>query len=489
MNSKKQRTVSTSFAVFLNTFLIISTVIVFAVLLFLSYENMVNSTIEENVQQTTKTVSDVTEDYISTFAEIDPEESARLFDKYLHSKLLEDNGKIFIADEEGIILFSNQYYEGTHVVGSETRETIRQCSNNDNNTITERTDGGVLVMSCLKIPNTSMYCICINSADLDAVRAEFNSVILIPGLVAMLFAVALFIGFIGLTVRPFREISSTIAKVSEGDFSARIDKKYTSVSGSGSFTVSSDMADMARTVNQMIESLDNQEKDRNVFISSVAHDIRTPLTSINGFITAMLDGTISPDNQEKYLLMIKQEVDRIRKLIMSMTEASSLSHVDPELMEAFDIKDVVEDVTSNLEPQLNDKNITILTDVDTSAGTSVYGEAQQLCRVIVNIITNAIKFTPEGGTIKVSTWPDTKEGVMKIAVDDSGPGVEKEKRSRVFESFYKADPSRKQEGFGLGLYICKMILQGHGQTIILDESTELGGARFVFSFPRPPENK
>ena len=116
----------------------------------------------------------------------------------------------------------------------------------------------------------------------------------------------------------------------------------------------------------------------------------------------------------------------------------------------------------------------------------VYGEIQMLCRVLLNIVTNAIKFTPDGGKIIISSESDRKH-CRFIKVEDSGPGVEPEKRSRVFESFYKADPSRKQEGFGLGLYICKQILTGHGQTIRLEESPELGGAMFVFSFPLPPQ--
>ena len=98
-------------------------------------------------------------------------------------------------------------------------------------------------------------------------------------------------------------------------------------------TLSSDLTEMARDVNSMIETLENQENDRAIFISSVAHDIRTPLTSINGFVTAMMDGTIPPEMYEKYLTRIKSEVDRIRSLVVSMTEASSLSHVDPSLMD------------------------------------------------------------------------------------------------------------------------------------------------------------
>ena len=118
-----------------------------------------------------------------------------------------------------------------------------------------------------------------------------------------------------------------------------------------------------------------------------------------------------------------------------------------------------------------------------------YGDAQQLCRVFMNIVTNAIKFTPENGKINVTAASDDKEKKILISVEDSGPGIEPEKRNRVFESFYKADPSRKQEGFGLGLYICKQILSGHDQTIYVDGSETLGGARFVFTFPYVPEDK
>lgn len=484
MNNTQRRTVSTSFAVFLNTFLIISTVIVFAVLLFLSYENMIDGAIADKVASTRKTACDVAEDY-SVFFAASPDGKGEIYNAYLHSDLLSDNGKIYIVDGQGIIYFSNQNWNDSsmHAVDSEFVDLIADCQALDDKSLYEISDNKIWCMSCIPIDGTDMFSLVIDTYDIALVKSEFVSVILIPGLIAMLFAVALFIGFVGLTVKPIREISKTISKVSTGDFTARIDPKYINPGGS-SLIVSSDLSDMGKTVNYMIESLDNQEKDRNVFISSVAHDIRTPLTSINGFITAMLDGTIPYENQEKYLILIKQEVDRIRKLIVSMTEASSLSHVDPELMEEFDIKDVIEDIVDNLEPQLKEKRISLTTDIDTSDGTLVYGEAAQLCRVIVNIVSNAIKFTPENGTIIVSSWPE-KNNKMGISVEDSGPGVEKEKRARVFESFYKADPSRKQEGFGLGLYICKMILQGHGQSIVLDESSTLGGAKFVFSFPRP----
>lgn len=172
-----------------------------------------------------------------------------------------------------------------------------------------------------------------------------------------------------------------------------------------------------------------------------------------------------------------------------MTEASSLSHPDPEMMEDFNVNDMIIDIIDNLEAQLTDKQIRVIKSLDPTPGVKAYGEAQQLCRVIINIITNAIKFTPTNGSIKVSTEADPKNRKIVISVEDSGAGVEESKRQRIFESFYQADPSRKSEGFGLGLYICKQILAGHDQTIICDESRELGGAKFVFSFPYPPERQ
>ena len=279
-----------------------------------------------------------------------------------------------------------------------------------------------------------------------------------------------------------KEISNGISKVADGDLKARVNPKYTNEDDGIGFILSSEFSQMGSTVNNMIESLENQEKDREIFISSIAHDIRTPLTSINGFVTAMLDGTIPPESRDKYLNLIKQETDRIRRLVVSMTEASSLAHLNPELVEPFNTTDMIRDIIDNLESQLRDKNIKLIASLDPGPDNIAYGDAEQLCRVIVNIISNAITFTPEGGTIKVTTDGKPREKVINITIEDSGPGIEENKRKRIFESFYKADASRKVEGFGLGLYICKQILAAHGQSISCTESTDLGGARFDFTF-------
>ncbi len=484
-SSTKNKSVSVDFAVFLNTFLIISTVIVFAVLLFVSYENMSNKHLSQEQIESTDACAIVVSDYLYSHEISDNEEYANAYlNMHLKSALFEDKGEVYICDLSGNILFSNLAAPEATLPAS-VSEQLYLAGNGLYQNTEFITGLRSTIVTINKIGNTGLYSVVINHVDNTDLRYEYAEVILLPVLVSFVAAIALFIGFSVLMIRPLKNISSTVHSVAQGDFSARVDGKFTG-ENENMLVVSSDLVDMARGVNNMIESLENQESDRSIFISSIAHDIRTPLTSINGFVTAMLDGTIPDEMHEKYLTKIKAEVNRIRTLVVSMTEASSLSHIDPALMEEFDFADMADDIISELEPQLRGKNIVSEVRIDRNDNTLVYGEIQQLGRVVVNIVNNATKFTPENGKIILSATNDKKNKKMIITVEDSGPGVEPEKRQKVFESFYKVDPSRKQEGFGLGLYICKQILAGHGQSIVLEESQELGGAKFVFSFPLTP---
>ncbi len=482
---EKNKSVPGTFGLFLSVILIISTVIVFAVLLFLSYENSLNEAQNDLVLQVEKTCRDVSFDFATFFDGryefATDEQLDDIANLYISSELYSDNGSIYVIDSDINVVYANSAAD-LAINTDLYRELINHYEEGTPNTVSNLTHSDYRVLSLKHIENTDYYCAVDDSISMAAIREDYFSIVMFPALIALIVAIALFAVLTQLLISPLREMARVMNRVGEGDYSARVDKRYTNYDDQN-IAITVDLQEMARTVNDMIERLENQENDRNVFISSVAHDIRTPLTSINGFVTAMLDGTIPPEKQDRYLELIKQEVNRIRKLIVSMTEASSLSKMDPELMEEFDFNEMVTDIKDNLEPQLKEKNINLEYRLDTEGNHMVYGQSQELCRVVMNIITNAIKFTPNNGTIRVSTEPDDKEKKLIIMVEDSGPGVEKEKRNRVFESFYKADSSRKQEGFGLGLYICKQILQGHGQTIFLDESEDLGGARFVFSFP------
>lgn len=489
MANKEKRRNSISFSTIISLVLIISTVIVFTVLLFLSYESMLakaQNNGKTSVDSTSYILCNSINDALreSNDPSVINEKDVDNINKICSLLTQNFDGSIYLVSSDGTIIINEKPDRAFEflipdVIKSEGEvQAIRYG------------DGRTYVAAGYKLDQLDVWCICSSSIDRGLVFAEFRSVILVPAGIAVLFAIVLFVLAIQLTFAPVREMSKTIKKVSEGDYSVRVNKRYTDASDLRSVTSAGDIVTMAATLNEMIDKLENSESDRQIFISSIAHDIRTPLTSINGFVTAIMDGTIPPENVDKYLGLIKQEINRIRELVVSMTEASSLSHVDPDVMETFPLNDVITDVVDNLEPQLGEKNITCEVRLsDDPDANMCHGEAQQLCRVIVNIITNAIKFTPNNGKIIVSTTPNKAERNVKISVEDSGIGIPAEKRNRIFESFYKVDSSRTREGFGLGLYICKQILAGHGQTIYVDEGKELGGAKFVFSFPMAPDDK
>lgn len=484
--SRGSHRISTSLTVIVNLFLILSTVVGFAVLAFLSYENLVTNSITEVTDLAELYAGNIESDldFLSNSANVNSDDKEAYLNTLItimDSKNRASGCNLFLLDESGLLMHRSVY--SPNVIESDYRYVLDNLvyegvSVNKGDIVNSR----VVAFSAKPIENSSYHIVVVKSVSTDNMIEEFKNVVFFPWLIAIIMSLVLCLTFIHLSLKPIREMSDVIGKVAEGDYSVRVNRKYISDNEFTNDSLSSDLSDMAKTVNYMIDVLENQEHDRNIFISSVAHDIRTPLTSINGFITAMIDGIIPEEMYVKYFDMIKNEVVRIRTLVNSMTEASSLSHVDPSSMEVFSFRDMVNDIVSGLEPQLNQKYIILVKEFDDADPFECFGDPQLLSRVVYNIISNAIKFTPSGGKIKVIAYRDIKAGRLRISVDDSGPGVPTDKRARVFESFYKLDSSRKQEGFGLGLYICKQIIVGHGQSIYLDESSSLGGASFRFTF-------
>ncbi len=310
-----------------------------------------------------------------------------------------------------------------------------------------------------------------------------SNALAIPVLISFATALLLFTFMTRAIVRPIRLLSDVARKVKNGDLAARIKMPEQELSSPVQFALADEITDMITSVNEMIERLESQENDRRVFVSSIAHDIRTPLTSVKGFLSAMLDGTIPPEQMNHYLEITKAEVDRIQSLTASMSEVSSLRSVDELKIASFDINEIIQQTLVALEGQLKEKNLGVQLETDRYGGECLLarGDKEAISRVVHNLLVNAIKFTPQNGDIAVTTQFMSKKKMIYVLVEDSGPGIPQDKRSRIFESFYKLDSSRTNPGSGLGLFICKEILLAHGQSIQVDDSPVLGGARFLFT--------
>ncbi len=245
-----------------------------------------------------------------------------------------------------------------------------------------------------------------------------------------------------------------------------------------------DLMILVRTMNTMISKWEKQEHERDDLMTSISHDLRTPLTSIKGFLGAIQDGTIPPEKTEHYLNIVYLEVDRLQKLIENLFASTTIDKQNELNITVFDIEILMDQVISSLDSMITQKSININLDCQLADDeTMVMADRDKIQRVIYNILSNAVKFTPERGFIRVEILPKT-EKLISIAIEDNGEGVAKEDRQNIFNRFYKVNKSRNSEGSGMGLYIARTLLALHGQNIQVGESS-LGGARFTFTLEKP----
>ena len=300
----------------------------------------------------------------------------------------------------------------------------------------------------------------------------FSSFVLSAGLM-LLVASVLSILLTSRLTTPLRRIAAAARKFGGGDFSVRVP-----VEGDD------EVAQLAQTFNNMASSLETIDSSRASFMGNIAHELRTPMTTIKGFIDGMLDGTIPPEMQQHYLSLVSQEVGRLARLTQNMLDITKLEAGEYRVhASSYDVWETITAVVLSAEQRIEENKIQI--DGFAPSKTMVYADADLVYQVFYNIFDNAIKFTPEGGTIALSV---TKSGgAVTISVQNTGEGISPEALPFVFERFYKEDKSRglNARGSGLGLHICKVLVNLSGGKIWAE--SELGSwCRFSFTLPMNP---
>ncbi|MGP1348313.1 MAG: sensor histidine kinase [Stomatobaculum sp.] len=303
----------------------------------------------------------------------------------------------------------------------------------------------------------------------DSANEILNIVYITFGIVFLL-SLSILLLFGLFVYRPLKVITEGARQFADGALSYRIR------------TASSDeMGYLANTMNYMAEQLERSEEDERKFISNVSHDFRSPLTSIKGYLEAILDGTIPEEMQEKYLKRVIGETERLTGLTQRMLTLNSLDNDHGLSRSSFDINRVIRSTAESFEGQCTARRIRL----DLSFAVEkemVYADLGKIQQVLYNLIDNAIKFSPSDSTIDIQSYEN--RGKIFVSVRDRGCGIPKKDRSRVFDRFYKSDRSRGKDkkGTGLGLAIVREIIQAHGENIDLI-STEGVGSEFIFSLP------
>lgn len=256
------------------------------------------------------------------------------------------------------------------------------------------------------------------------------------------------------------------------------------------FTVESadEMGYLAASLNYMASEIARAEDNQKKFVANVSHDFRSPLTSIRGYLEAMLDGTVPPELFEKYLNIVLNETDRLKKLTDSLLTLNNLNTKGVYLEKSvFDLNTTIRNTAATFEVVCKNKSIAIelVLTGDTMPVEADMGKIQQ---VLYNLLDNAIKFSPQDSIIKIETTE--KNNKVFISVKDRGIGIPKEDLKLIWDRFYKSDLSRGKDkkGTGLGLSITKEIIIAHGEHINVISTVGVG-TEFIFSLPVADEEE
>jgi signal transduction histidine kinase len=313
--------------------------------------------------------------------------------------------------------------------------------------------------------------------ELDEVQDEMLNAMYVPFFAMLLVVVLVLIFFSGTILRPLSKINRTAREYAKGNFEAKTGVKR-----------NDELGELSDSLEYMAGELNKLDEYRKNFIANISHDFRSPLTSIKGYLEAMLDGTIPVEKYDRYLNIVLNESQRLTKLTEGLLELNDFDTYGPVLKrQRFDIVEVVKETRNTFEGRCEEKNIDFRL-LCPAKDTFVYADKMKIGQVVYNLVDNAIKFSSNGGKIVVTI--SQKNDKIFVSVKDEGPGIEKDKQNKVWVRFYKTDSSRgkDKQGTGLGLSITKEIIKAHGENINLI-STEGAGSEFVFSLSKGPGEK
>ncbi|MCS7235956.1 MAG: ATP-binding protein [Armatimonadota bacterium] len=298
----------------------------------------------------------------------------------------------------------------------------------------------------------------------------FNQSLWLGGGTAAAVAVLAGLWLAGRLTRPLAELQAAARAIASG----RLDHRVRARGG--------EMGEVAEAFNAMAARLEADERLRREFLAAVAHELRTPLANVQAHLEAFLDGVAEPTPERIAALhtqtvLLSRLVNDLRDLTLAQAGALPLHR------SRVDLEEVCREVVEALQPWFEERGLSA--EVQAEGAVHAWGDPQRVRQVVQNLVHNAVRFSPAGGRVRLQLA--LRGGWAELAVEDEGPGISPEDLERVFEPFYRAEPSRSRQagGSGLGLAVVKHLVLAHGGSVRAERRPE-GGSRFVVQFPTPP---
>ena len=342
---------------------------------------------------------------------------------------------------------------------------------NDKNNL----NGYIIVIKTL--PNDDGYIVGLKSVykGLSETVVAFLKILLLAEIITFLLSIIIVYAMTYNLTMPIVKMTELTQQYAKGDFSQRI-----KVRGND------EIATLAQNFNEMASSLENSESSMSSFVANISHELKTPMTSIAGYIDGILDGTIPEQDRTKYLQQVSREVKRLAKLSVAMLQLSKIqSGSGKPIFAKTDITKITMQILFSFEELINSKKIDVI-GLDKLKSEYACVDERFIYQAIYNLVDNAVKFTNEGGYIATSVYTEGEN--VYFIIKNSGDGVNGEELTRIFERFYKVDKSRSQDtkSSGLGLNLVKTIIEMHGGKI---HATSKLGEYTQFKFYIPKKQK
>lgn len=276
--------------------------------------------------------------------------------------------------------------------------------------------------------------------------------------------------------RPLTELANAAKRLAQGDMSVKV-RVY----------ADDEIGEVSRAFNSMVDALQTMEEQRKGFVANVSHELRSPITSIAGYLQGMLDGTIPQEEHQKYMQVVYDETQRLTRLIRDLLDLSRIESGNVPMNPVdFNLNELMRRVLIKYEGRLEEKNMEVEAEF-ADEPCLVHADMDRIEQVVSNLVDNAIKFCGQYGKLTLETRWEGAECVVTVA--DDGAGIDEKDLPHVFDRFYTVDKAHTAgKGTGLGLSICKQILLQHGHDITV-ESVKGEGTRFAFQLDRAKESQ
>ncbi len=392
------------------------------------------------------------------------------------------NADVVICDSDGYIILCSDALSGCQHQGLQlNREYLQKVFENGSDSATGHIDGLYeeerYVVSAPIVSNdaaTGLVIVSVPTLTTGKTLNRISNIFLTAAVFVVLISVLAVTAFARRESKPLRDMAKAANDFAHGNLEARVrvEEDY-----------SEEVEELALAFNNMASSLQKSEYRRQEFVANVSHELKTPMTTISGYIDGILDGTIPPDRRSHYLQIVSDETKRLSRLVRSMLDISQLQQeqgIPEEQKIHFDLEECAGQVLITFEKKINDKGINVDVDFPPHPVFTVANQ-DSITQVIYNLIDNAVKFCPRGGTLGLKI----REGNSKayVSVSNDGDTIPPEELPLVFDRFHKLDKSRSRnrDGWGLGLYIVKTIVCSHGENISV--SSKDGKTEFTFTMP------